>query len=151
MDTIKSRCIQFKFFFTLDEKKNILNNIIGHYQNNFNIKKIDDNFYFDTPGSILRYLKILSDNHIDYTKDKISCISYLIDKYKKKKDSQLLIFISFLIELFYNELSFKNNKKLNIYFYNKFKILKQINDMKKFNLDKNNSFISLQGILQNES
>ena len=76
---------------------------------------------------------------------------YLIDKYKQKKDPQLLVFISSLIELFYNELSLKNNKKLNIYFYNKFKILRQINDVKKFNLDKNNLFISLQGILKNES
>ena len=30
----------------------------------------------------------------------------------EKKDYQLLIYISFLIELFYNELSLKNNKKL---------------------------------------
>ena len=151
LDTIKSRSIQFKFFFTIAEKKNILKNLIKHYQNNFSIENIDENFYFESPGSILKYLKILSDNNIDHTKDKLSCISNLIDEYKQKKDSQLLIFISFLIELFYNELSLKNNKKLNIYFYNKFKILKQINDVKKFNLDKNNLFISLQGILKNES
>ena len=94
---------------------------------------------------------ILGENNIDYTKDKLSCIFYLIDKYKKKKESQILIFISLMIELFYNELSLKNNKKLNIYFYNKFKIMKQINDVRKFNLDKNNLFISLQGMLKNES
>ena len=56
----------------------------------------------------------------------------------------------FLIELFYNDLSLKNTHKLSNYFYNKFKILNQINYMKKFNLDKNNLFISLQGILKNE-
>ena len=151
LDTIKSRCIQFKFFFTLNEKKNILKKIIGQYENNFNLEKIDDNFYLNTPGNILNYLKILSDSNVDYTKDKLSCIFFLIDKYKKKKDSQLLNYISFLIELFYNDLSFKNNEKLNIYFYNKFKILKQINDAKKFNLDKNNLFISLQDVLKNES
>ena len=151
LDTIKSRFILFNFFFTLAKKKNILRSIIGQYKNNFNIEKIDDNFYFDTPGSILKYLKIFSDSNVDYTKDKLSCISYLIDKYRQKKDSQLLTFISFLIELFYNELSFNNNQKLNIYFYNKFKILKQINDVKKFNLDKNNLFISLQDMLKNES
>ena len=151
LDTIKSRCIQFKFFFTLNEKKNILKKIIGQYENNLNLEKIDDNFYLNTPGNILIYLKILSESNVDYTKDKLSFIFFLIDKYKKKKDSQLLNYISFLIELFYNELSLKNNEKLNIYFYNKFKILKQINYMKKFNLDKNNFFISLQGILKNES
>ena len=74
-----------------------------------------------------------------------------MDQYKLKKDSQLLIFISFLIELFYKSISSSSNKKSNIYFYNKFKILNQINNMKKFNLDKNNLFISIQGILKNET
>ena len=133
------------------KKKNILENIIKQYKNNFNVDENDDNFYFDTPGNILKHLIILSDSNIDYPKDKLSCISYLIDKYKQKKDSQLLIFISLMIELFYKELSLKNNKKLNVYFYNKFKILKQINDAKKFNLDKNNLLILLQEILKNES
>ena len=120
-------------------------------RNNFSIDEINDNFYFDTPGNILKYLEILSESNVDYTKDKLSCISYLIDKYRQKKDSQLLTFISLMIELFYNELSLKNNKKLHIYFYHKFKILKQINDVKKFNLDKNNLFISLQRMLKNDS
>ena len=74
-----------------------------------------------------------------------------MERYKERKDPQLLIFISSLVEFFYKELSLKNNKKLNIYFYNKFKILNQINDVKKFNLDKNNLFIFLQGMLENES
>jgi len=151
LDTIRSRCIQFKFFFTSSKKKNILESIIKQYKSDFNIEKIDDYIYFDTPGNILRCLKILSDSNGGYTKDKLSTISYLINKYKQKKDPQLLIFISSLIESFYNELSLKNNEKLNIYFYNKSKILKQINDVKKFNLDKNNLFISLQVILKNES
>ena len=56
-----------------------------------------------------------------------------------------------MVELFYKELSLKNNKKLNIYFYNKSKILKEINNVKKFNLDKNNLFISMQEMLKNES
>ena len=151
LDTIKSRCIEFKFFFTSSKKKSILGNIIQQYKNDFKMKKIDDYYYFDTPGNILKYLKILGDSNVDYTKDKLSFISYLINKYKQEKDSQLLIFISLMIELLYKELSLKNNKKLNIYFYNKFKILKQINEMKKFNLDKNNLFISLQETLKNES
>ena len=150
-DTIKSRCIQFKFFFTLSQKKNILGNIIKQYKNNFNVGRIDDNFYFDTPGNILKHLIILSDSNVDYPKDKLSCIFYLVDKYKQNKDSQLLIFISLMIELFYKELSLKNNKKLNVYFYNKFKILKQFDDVKKFNLDINNLFILIHGILKNES
>ena len=151
LNTIKSRCIEFKFFFTLSEKKSILEGIIKQYKNDFKLREIDDNFYFDTPGNILKYLRVLSNSNADTLKDKLSCISYLINQYIQKKDPQLLIFISSLIELFYNELSLNNNKNLNVYFYNRFKILKQINDVKKFNLDKKNLFISLLEILKNES
>ena len=59
-------------------------------------------------------------------------------------------YISLLVELFYSELSLKNSQNLSIYFHNKFKILNLLNNVKKFNLDKNNFFISLTGILNNE-
>ena len=125
--------------------------MLGSFAPYFNIEKIYDNLYFDTPGNILKYLKILKEINVNSLVDKSTCISHLIDKYKQKNDPHTLTFISFLIELFYNELSLKNKKNLNIYFYNKFKILKQIKDAKKFSLDKNNLFISIQGILKNES
>ena len=70
---------------------------------------------------------------------------------KKKTNPQLLDFISLLVELFYNELSIKNTDKLNHYFLNKYKIVKQIDDSRKFNLDKKNLFIYLSGLLNNES
>ena len=103
-DTIKSRCIQFKFFLNISEKKSILKDIIKNYENFPSIETIDDNFFIDTPGNVLRYLKILSDNKTSFSSNKLSCISTLINEYKKRKDSQLLNFISFLIELFYKEL-----------------------------------------------
>ena len=151
-DTIKSRCIEFKLFFSKSDKKNILSNIFNQYKYDYDIEKIEDSFYIDSVGNILSYLKTLNEENFSYTiRDKLSCITFLINKYKKSKDIKLLTFISFLVELFYSELSLKNNKKLNTYFYNKFKILKQINNVKKFNLDKNNLLISLHSILRNES
>jgi len=151
LNTIKSRCIEFKFFFNLSKKKKILWNIIENYKHDFKINEIEDSFYFDTPGNILKYSIILNNTKVESLQDKISCISSVIDQYKQKKDPQLLIFISSLVELFYNDLSLRNNENLNIYFYNKFKILHQINDARKFNLDKKNLFISLMETLKNES
>ena len=151
LNTIKSRCIEFKIFFTLSEKKKIFNNIIRQYLNDFDLTKIDECFYFASTGNILKYLWILNISNIDLLKDKLSCILYLIDSYKQKNDPQLLTFISLLIELFYNELSVKNNNKLNLYFLNKSKLMKQIYDTKKFNLDKKNLLISILGTLENES
>ena len=44
LSTIKSRCIEFKLFFTLSEKKKILRNIMRQYKGDLNIKSIDDIF-----------------------------------------------------------------------------------------------------------
>jgi len=150
-NTLKSRCVEFKVFFSLDKKKEILKKIVEANNYNLDINSFEDNFYLDSPGSTLKYLEIFKNLEPESSNDRLSCISFLIEKYKKKKDSHLLIFISLLIEYFYNDLSLKNYKKLNIYFYNKFKALKLINEVKKFNLDKNNLFISIQDILKNES
>ena len=76
---------------------------------------------------------------------------YTIDKYKQKNDPQLLTFVSLLIEIFYNELSIRNKNNLNLYFLNKMKLVRQINNARKFNLDKKNLFISLRDTLENES
>lgn len=150
LDTIRSRCIEFKFFFTISEKEKILKNIIKSY-GDFNLKDIDSSFYFDTPGNILKYLLLFEDSGISLSNDKIECISHLIDEYKHKKDENILTIISLFIELFYKDLSMRNNENFNIYATNKYKLLKQINDAKQFNLDKNNLFTSLIGSLQHES
>ena len=151
LDTIKSRCIEFKFFFSIVEKKNILQNIVKQYDSDLILEEIDDNLYFDTPGNILKYLKVLNEGNVNSFDNKLSCIFYLIDKYKQKKEPQLLIFISSLVEIFYNQLCLNNEKNLNIYFNNRSKILQMIDGVKKFNLDKNNLFISMQNMLKNES
>ena len=44
-----------------------------------------------------------------------------------------------------------DSKNFNIHSINKYKLLKQINDAKKFNLNKNNLFTSLISTLQHES
>jgi len=46
---------------------------------------------------------------------------------------------------------FEYNKNLSSYLINQSKILKQIDEMKKFNLDEKNIFIWIKDILQNEA
>ena len=142
---------EFKFFFTIAEKEKILENIIKPYNSVLDLNNIDDSFYFDTPGNILKYLLIFNDSNLDLSNDKLGCIFYLIEKFKNKKDTKLLTFISLFIELFYRDLSLRNNKNFNLYSINKFKLLNQINDSRKFNLDKKNLFTSLIGTLEHES
>ena len=149
LKTIKSRCLEFKFFFTLSEKKQIFENIAKFH--NYDFKVTEDIFRFETPGNILKYLCIFDNNNIDLFYNKLTSIKLLMEKYKHKSNPEFLNLISLLIEFFYSELSIKNNKKLINYFSNKYKILKQIYDAKKFNLDKKNLFINISGVLENES
>ena len=150
-DTIKSRSTQFKFHFSLLEKKNIFKKIAENYQLNFNEDYLGNFFYFETPGNLLRYLLFLEDTNFNLSQDSLSCILFLIEKYKNKKDPELLNLITMLIENFYNELSLKFSNNINIYFVNKNKISYLINDMKKFSLDKKNLLTSISGILKNEA
>ena len=150
-DTIRSRCVEYKFHFSAYEKKHIFNKIIQKYQLNFSELNIDRYFFLDTPGNLFRHLLLLNNSNLNISKDYLSCILYLIDIYKRKKDFELLDFISLLIENFYCELSLYNSKNLNTYFINKYKILYLIDDLKKFNLDKNNLMITITKILENEA
>ena len=81
LDTIKSRCIEFKVSFTINEKEKILKNIIKQYDDALNLKNIDDSFFFDTPGNILRYLLIFKDSDLNLSSNKLDCIFYLIEKF----------------------------------------------------------------------
>tara|TARA_Y100000590_G_scaffold449208_1_gene586982 strand:- start:4368 stop:5336 length:969 start_codon:yes stop_codon:yes gene_type:complete len=148
--TIKSRCVEFKIFFNLAEKVSIFKNISTEYKEFSKINNIDKILYSETPGNVLKYLLMLNDHSLRFQDDKISCIFYLIEKYKKNKDIRLLDFISFFIEYFYNDLSQRNIKNLHIYSSNKYKLLKNINDYKKFNLDKNNLSTLLTETILNE-
>ena len=60
----------------------------------------------------MRYLLILKDSNFNLSQDSQPCILFLIEKYKNKKDPELLNFITLFIENYYNELSLNNNSNL---------------------------------------
>jgi len=110
LDTVKSRCTEFKFAFTTSKKKNIFANIIKQYKNEFEINEIMENYYFDTPGNLVKYLLALDKTNISITENTLKCIYHFIEKYKNEKNPETLSFISLFIEKFYNELCLNNNK-----------------------------------------
>ena len=52
---------------------------------------------------------------------------------------------------FYNDLSLNKDINLNSYFFNYTKILRLIDNLRRFNLDEKNIFISIKEILINET
>ena len=83
---------------------------------------------------------------MEMSTDIISCINFLIKNYKTKKDIFLLSMMSFFIEKFYHNLAMKNYNVSN----SKIILLKQIHDIKTYNLDAKNFFVLLKNILENE-
>ena len=63
--------------------------------------------------NLLKYLLIFNSSKLNIFDNKLPCISLLIEKYKNKKDPEILTFISFFVEQFYNELVFHNRKNIN--------------------------------------
>jgi|LWDU01.1.fsa_nt_gi DNA polymerase-3 subunit delta' len=150
LDTIRSRCNEFKVNFSKLEKIDILKKISSQYKISLDAQKLVDNYYFESPGNLFRYFYELSNNNINISSETLKCILYFIDKFNSDKDPDTLFFITLFIEKFYNELCLINKNNQLIYFNNLSKILKQLNDLKKFNLDKKNVLVWVKNILQNE-
>jgi len=150
IDTIKSRCTQFKFFLKVDQKIEIFKKLSEQYNINDCVKDISEHFYFDSPGSILRYFLKLDHHNINILNDKIDCIMFFINKFYHDKNSDLLNYISSFIQKYYNDLFLQNNKNLNSLIFNNNKILLQIYNIKKFNLNEKNMFLNIEEMLLNE-
>jgi len=150
IETIRSRCIEFKIFFSPLEKAAILKNLLFQYKNDNLLNNYPIN-NFDTPGNYLRILNIIEDKNINTFNNKLLSIQFFIEKFKLQKDPFILNVISRFVELFYNELISNGKKNLSYYYNNKSIILDKINETKKFNLDKNNLFTYLLGKIENET
>ena len=150
LETIKSRCIEFKLFFNHNKKKEIFNRLISNYDLDFSEDQISDFLYFTSHGNLLNFLIFLHNCKIPLSKDILSIIFNLIDYLKIQKNSEGLYYLSLLVEKFYNEQLLLNTENSYIYFFNYNKILNQLNDMKKFNLDVKNILLSIKHTLKNE-
>jgi len=150
IETIKSRSIQFKFHLNVSEKKLVYNSIAEKFDFNYTDNDLDSFLYFETPGNLLKYQSALKHSNLNIFKDLYQSILFLTDKYKSKKDNEMLNLLTLLIEKFYTNLSLNDPAKINNYFFNKNKISNLIYSLKKFNLDKKSLFTNINGILKNE-
>ena len=145
IETLKSRCIEFKIFFSNQEKQKILDNLLIYYD-----LKIDLNFlekiksFYDSPGTILNLIKLINEGVIDTNKaDLINVISNLMEFNLKNKNNNNLNLLQNIIELFFfKELKKTNNKyKISL---NYSKVLKRLNFFRKYNIDMNNTFYEIK-------
>ena len=107
--------------------------------------------FYDTPGNLLKYYLILSNENLDIQHNTLECIFLLMEKYKNEKNPEILFFLSFFIEKFYLFLCSKYSRNLNKILFNKSKILNLINSIKIYNSDEKSVFITVKDKLINET
>ena len=136
LQTLKSRCIEFKIRLTNKESLLIIEKIIGdNIENNINKDLI--NHYF-TPGKIYNLIKFSKENKIELKDMKLKdFISLIIKENYYKKDNTIKFMIYELIEFF-----LINN--LNSKFTNYDRFIKKIDNLKKFNLDQESFFLDFK-------
>ena len=145
IETLKSRCIEFKIFFSNQEKQKILDNLLIYYD-----LKIDLNFlekiksFYDSPGTILNLIKLINEGVIDTNKtDLINVISNLMEFNLKNKNNINLNLLQNIIELFFFK-EIKKNINKNKISLNYSNVLKRLNFFRKYNIDMNNTFYEIK-------
>ena len=146
LQTLKSRCLNFKISLTHEQSINITNKILNENLNNFLNEKYITNY--STPGQLIKIIDFANKNDIDLKdldlKDLISKI--ILDK-KYKKDLSIRDLVYSLIELYFrNNISIQNIDLINMYNY----FLKKINTTKIFNLDDESLLMEFQKKILNE-
>ena len=148
ISTINSRCIKFNFFITESEIEKIINNVIDNdfyesLSSDFKIRYLSPKFYIDLYDFINKEKIELNDLDINFL------LNYIFNKRNYLKDEFVIENLQILIEIyFYNKIISRNN------FENDYKSFKQtmnkINNMNKFNLDKDSSLLEIKNIIVNE-
>ena len=146
LDTIKSRCIEFKIFLKQSSQKKIIND---HFSNDIYDSISADlvNFY-SNPSFLISLINYLNEQSLNYNSATIENVINLIIK---NRDYTKNIFIkeniNFFIELFFYKninLTNKINYNLKKYFFLK------LSQVKQYNLDMESYFIEFQEKLLSE-
>ncbi len=128
IETLKSRCLEFKFNLTQIEKKNIVNSLCNYLSINQYLP-FDSNL---TPGCYLKFNDICLTHSLDANLSTLEKSIKLLNLYKKDKNKN---FISLLIFFLSNELLIKKNISEPLIKFNQIKDL--INNFTIYNINVN--------------
>ncbi len=147
IDTLKSRCLEFKMILNYDQRKKITN-FLMNINNQDAI--IDQDKIMISPGNFLRFNIVLNKYNINLEENILKTFKIILDLYKKSKS---LVFKDLL--LFYSEYYLrikKNSKYLNKmkYFEDRNFLLNNINDFFVYNLNQGTFLRSIENKFSNE-
>ena len=145
IETLKSRCIEFKISFSKEEKNNIVNKL---FQQHTIVNKFKDNnileTYYDSPGNTLNIFNYLNENNIFL--ENINSDNFIIEFINSFKDnirhSNFKLLRNFLEISIYRKLEKSKNKKSIFILYSK--LIRKIDITLRYNLDLNNLFFEIK-------
>ena len=144
IQTLKSRCIEFKILFT-NKEKNIITKKLFEQNEIVEYSNIIDNFssYYDSPGSLIKFYKLLNENNI--STDIINFEDFLvkiINSYKNNIKHKNFTLLRNIIEFFIYKKFINSKNKTNIY-SSYSNLINKIDISIRYNLDLNNLFFEI--------
>ena len=147
IDTLKSRCLEFKIILNYDQRSKITNFLMDiHNQDTI----IDQDKIMVSPGNFLKFNIILSEHSISINQNILKTFKIILDLYKKNKD---LFFRDLLF--FYSEYYLKikkDNRRLTKmkFIEDRNFLLNNINDFFLYNLNQGTLLRSIENRFSNE-
>ncbi len=142
LPTLKSRFLEFKISLSNKEAQLVFNHLLdGDLSQHINDELLD---YYSTPGKMLNLIKFSEENSIDLKKTNLNeFLITIIDKSYYKKDSSIKYFVNDFFELFLSKKVSSKYENFRNYF------LKQVDYIKRYNLDEESLFIEFKDKLLN--
>ncbi len=141
LDTIKSRCINYKLNFNYAKSKSIINNIFD--SNTYDLLNNDFKLYSISPKFLINHIIFIQQNGLDLaTNDAISIINYIVDKKLYKKDDFVINNFQSYLEIFLMKMYSKTHDYR--YYDSLLESVFENNLVNKFNLDLDSFFIKFR-------
>ncbi len=147
LETIKSRCSEFKIILDSSNRDEIINYLTKNLDTETVISK---NIIRLTPGNYVKFNAILSKNEINPDDDILQNLSKLLTIYKKNKDIVYKDLTLFLIDYYLKKKEINSSNKNKNIAVIRTTIFKKIDDFFRYNLNLNTLISSLELGLINE-
>ena len=147
LTTIKSRCIQFKFFLNNEDREKRINEILN---NQFNDLSSDFKNKYISPLFFKSLLEYCNKNNLQINDINLdNLLSYILKKKDYKKNEFVLKNFFLLVQLFLYK-KIKKEKNNNKYFYLLKYFTQRFDDVAKFNLDFESYVLEFKNLIYNE-